>query len=301
MAKETSTDISEPASEDRGSAADRIERVKAQLGSMEGETSEGQDEGAQSQRTALLSGEHEVDWGDGAVRKVKIEDLVLAAKAGEEAKQLKELAAAEMAEVAQLRQLGERIGEMSQAQIQALQNFLQDPDQFVASTTRQNGKKDDGEDELDMDEMIRGPSQKSSPERDARLDRLEQGFQAIAKHLEGDLQARQKASLSDRVRTAMSNFPVFKEVDGLDEMAEESILNTIQAHPQADLDKVVHAYASRSHKMLMAARKGVVEERTGDVRTTPEGNLVLPKDFKPTGDALMNRDLLRVTEALFRQ
>jgi hypothetical protein len=283
---------------DQTPPSDKLQAIEAQLGGQPPATVTEQESEVPSKGDAPLSGDVNVDWGEGTVRKTTIEELVAAAKRADEVQQMAAAVDEKLADMGKLRQLGEILDSLDQDQLGELQKLIANPAELTAMAQGQRQPSQPLKQvEADDDDFL-GTRKPVPVANDPELTDLKRTVKALTNYVEADLADKRKTSLADTVATEMAAFPVFKQTKGAAEMAKTSILNELGMTPNANLRNIVANHATRLHQLLLNAREGVVHERTGETpsrTTTP----VLKKDWKPTADDLLQKNILRAAEEAF--
>ena len=234
--------------------------------------------------TSPLSGEVDVEWEPGVVRKVKVEDLVQAAKSKadiEAAKRAVALGAAEAAVMEQLKQLSEEDRAV-------IMDGIRDPSR-LRQKPPQRTEDDDLTDILGMDEK------RTNGHDDPRwreIEEMKQVVQAIAQHVSEDLNQKAKSTMATRVAEEMSGYTdAFPRGSELSNWAKDSIMTEIALDPKQDLGELVAKTAARALKL-----RGVDRE-TRKASPTTAGPSEMPRGL--TADELQGgQSLSRVSAFL---
>lgn len=211
-----------------------------------------QQSGSQGQQP--VSGKILVDDG-GVQRHVDIGEVLKKAKTAEaalqEAESVKKAAQASMVRDAALRQLGERVDAMTPAQRQAFQRLL------AGQEAAQSAPPSTDDDPFGVPQP---PLPKAVQERMEALERL---AMRSAEMLTSIGQERQQQTLAQRVEQAMTDLPVFGQIEQqLRDDTREAIMNDLaKAGSSADLEQIVLARAQkaqRTHQQYRGAMAGGV-------------------------------------------
>lgn len=229
-----------------------------------------------------LSGAVKVDWGDGVVREVQIEDLVKAAKSKEDLQATERL----LKQNADAQWVLTQLGKMSEEDRDLYVKALSDPAQLVPKP-KPRDEDDDG-----LRALLGETSQTVPAGEDIRreLKELREGMTAMGGYLQGTIAEKAKEMMSERVDKLMATYKdAFPKSSALTDWAKDSIMTQIVLDPRADLEELVTRTAA---KALHVHGKDRVTRITA---TTAEGPSELPPGL--TGEQLMNGDSLERLKA----
>ena len=268
----------------------KLAAIEARLGGSADATAEGQESTVQKQGENLLTGDVTVDWGGGTRRTVPIEQLVKAAQRADEIEQRSKAVQEQLQEMGALSALGSAIEEMDDLQRDQLRKIFSNP---TLLTEMANGKptprsREDYESE--MDDLLAG--KKTPPVQDSRIDELARSVQELRQFAEASLAKEKSQGLAQRVASSMKTYPVFEENPDALRLTMKSIINEHTLNPNASLESIVASHAADLHKLVIASRNGVVVQATGS-SPSPTPTPVNAEGWKPTGDDLMNKSILK--------
>jgi len=258
----------------------------------------GQESDVPSQGDSILQGEHLVDWG-GVRRKVKIGDLVEAARKGESLEQRERALDEKLQQMAQQTALLQKLDSLEPPQAQMLGYLLQDPSRLsaLAQAPQPASPPAEAEDEDNLDDLISGHKKrggKMTPEMQQLLQRMAQMERTTAqlhRFANDELGKRHEQTRKQRVEEVMGSFPVFGESPALHKLALDHILTSLTTNPSQSIDDLVATVARDTHPIAEQLRSGVVEERTG--RTSPSQDLIPGlEDRRFTGDEMQSGKML---------
>lgn len=252
----------------------------------------------------LLSGRHRVNW-NGAEREVDIDDLVKKAAEYDQAQTLSDQAKALLRQSAAYEAFGQVLESMTPSQQQAMQAILQNPAMLERLNGQARPQSKDEDSVGSVDDIGSFSEPKQSPNDEAlaqRLQQMEQGLTVIAKHLSQEVQQKATQTRAQQVESKINEWGVFKDTEEgktAARLAKRMVLAELAVNPQVNVEKLVAELAAQNSTMLGGARKGAVVDAMPGVGR-PRNDLV-NLTRTPTGDDLLNGDLLDASQQLYKQ
>lgn len=309
----------QPSEAARAAAAALAGQPQDVTGSQGGEAANGQSD------TALgLDQEILVDW-EGTPRKVKVGDLVSAAKQKGEIEQMRAAVQRQLSEAGQLQAFRDAVEAMSEegkAVVAAMLNNDVDGARKALgfrATPNQDGDDDDPLDDLASDHRARPRG--SDGKFASRLDTMEQALVMLVGERQQEITAKQRESLAQQVEEKLRSYSIFadpKSGQVRDEarmrLAKEHVMLSLGAADQnVDLDQLVARVANQTQKILSNGGVKLTSRADGTVSRASLGIEPLPQPddlnrqvaeasfSKPGSTKRAAVDLYRVLQAAARQ
>jgi hypothetical protein len=220
---------------------------------------------------------------DGVTRVVSVDDLADAYRRRSET-------------VSAAKALEQRLASVGQTQaLQALQQAIDGlpPRERAQVFSILQGQGDEPEPEVEdgIDGATPEPARRQvRPQSDPRIDRLEQGLQALAAEANERIAARKEETRKEKVQRLMQSVPLFEENKTASGLAEKLILTQLALHPNRSEEDVVQEAAKTLTQLEQRARDGAVAERR-----VPQPGFNLPEQKRGvlTGKGLRAGDVRR--------